>query len=113
MAYEQRDNGGSLFDNDRKERDTHPDRRGKALIGGVWYWVSAWDKYPDGKAAFLSLSFEPMTEEHIAKYANPAQQQYKPQQPKRQEPHNPPAAPSQRAASGPSDEVHTEDDLPF
>jgi len=32
MAYEQKPNTGSLFKNDRKEADTHPDYKGSALI---------------------------------------------------------------------------------
>ena len=44
MAYEVRDNTGTLFKNDRKELDTHPDYNGKALISGVEYWISAWIK---------------------------------------------------------------------
>lgn len=57
MAYEQKDNSGSLFANDRKESDKHPDRQGSALIDGVEYWVSGWIK--DGKKGkWLSLAFK-------------------------------------------------------
>ena len=42
MAYEQKPDTGSLFRNDRKETESHPDHRGSAMIGGVEYWVSAW-----------------------------------------------------------------------
>jgi hypothetical protein len=61
MAYEQKDNSGVLFRNDRKEKDTQPDHTGNALIGGVEYYISAWVK--DGKRGkFFSFSFKPKDE---------------------------------------------------
>lgn len=57
MAYEQRDNSGSMFVNDRKEKDTHPDRTGTAMIDGVMYYVSGWIKQ-GSKGQFLSLAFK-------------------------------------------------------
>lgn len=57
MAYEQRDNSGSIFVNDRKEKDTHPDRTGTAMIDGVMYYVSGWLKQGN-KGQFLSLAFK-------------------------------------------------------
>ena len=59
MAYTQKDNSGSIFTNDRKEKETHPDSKGSALIGGVEYWVSAWRKEGKGGVRFLSLAFTP------------------------------------------------------
>lgn len=57
--YEQRDNSGTLFKNDKREAETHPHAKGKAMIDGVMYWVSAWTK--DGaKGRFQSLSFKRM-----------------------------------------------------
>lgn len=57
MAYEQKDNSGTIFKNDRKEKDSHPDRTGTALIEGVEYWISGWVK--SGKRGpFLSLAFK-------------------------------------------------------
>ena len=59
MAYEQRDNSGTLFRNDRKEKDSHPNATGKAMIGGIMYYINAWTK--DGaKGKFQSLSFKPV-----------------------------------------------------
>lgn len=58
MAYEPKDNTGSLFVNDRKEKDSHPDSRGSALIDGVEYWVSAWRKESRDGRRFLSLAFQ-------------------------------------------------------
>lgn len=58
MAYELREGQGSLFKNDRREKDTQPNARGTALIGGVEYEVSAWTK--EGRAGkWQSLSFKP------------------------------------------------------
>jgi hypothetical protein len=48
-------NRGVLFDNDRKETDSHPDMTGSININGVDHWFSGWWK--DGsKGEFLSLS---------------------------------------------------------
>lgn len=55
MAYVQKENSGSLFKNDRKEKDTHPDYKGDINIGGTNYWLNAWVK--EGKnGKFFSLS---------------------------------------------------------
>jgi hypothetical protein len=58
MAYEQRDNSGSLFVNDRKEKENHPDSKGSAMIDGREYWVSAWRKAGKSGQKFLSLAFK-------------------------------------------------------
>jgi hypothetical protein len=58
MAYEQKDNSGAMFVNDRKEKDSHPDRRGDAMIDGKMYWVSGWIK-EGKKGKWMSLSFTP------------------------------------------------------
>ena len=58
MAYEQKDNSGSLFKNDKKEKDTHPDYKGTVKIGGVEYWQNAWVKETNGRKYF-SQSFTP------------------------------------------------------
>jgi hypothetical protein len=53
-----RDNSGSLSRNDRKEKETHPDFKGKATINGVDYWISGWTKENE-RGKWLSLSFTP------------------------------------------------------
>lgn len=61
MSYEAKDNSGTLFKNDRREKDTHPHAQGTAIIGGIEYWVSAWTK-EGAKGKFQSLSFKPKVE---------------------------------------------------
>jgi len=61
MSYEQRDNSGTLFKNEKREKDSHPNATGKAMIGGVMYYVSAWTK-KGSKGPFQSLSFKPVEE---------------------------------------------------
>lgn len=58
MAYEQKDNSGSLFKNDRREKETHPNAKGSAMIDGVEYWVSAWTKEARDGSKYQSLSFQ-------------------------------------------------------
>ena len=60
MAFEQRDNSGSLFKNDKREKDTHPNARGRAKIGGVDYFVDAWTKEAKDGTRYQSLSFKPV-----------------------------------------------------
>jgi hypothetical protein len=59
MAYEQRDLSGSIFVNDRKEKDSHPDFNGQCLIDGKAFWVSGWKKKTGAGKTWLSLSFKP------------------------------------------------------
>lgn len=63
MAYEQKDNSGSIFVNDRKQKETHPDRTGTALIDGTEYYISGWLKQSKDGKPFLSLSFKPKSQE--------------------------------------------------
>lgn len=59
MAYEQKDNSGSLFKNDKRENDKHPHMNGSCVIDGVEYWISAWTKpTKDGAGRWQSLAFK-------------------------------------------------------
>jgi hypothetical protein len=59
MAYEPRDMTGSLFKNDRKESDTHPDYKGSALIHGVDHWLDAWINEDRNGNKYMSLKLKP------------------------------------------------------
>lgn len=74
MMAETKNNSGVLFNNDRKESERHPDNKGKALIDGQWFWVSAWWKQ-SAKGDFQSLAFEPMTPEQVDQYCGGQRQQ--------------------------------------
>jgi hypothetical protein len=58
MAYTPKDNTGTLFRNDRKESDNHPNAKGTAIIEGVEYWLSAWTKVGKDGDRFQSISFK-------------------------------------------------------
>lgn len=54
-------NRGSIWKNDRKEMDSHPDFTGTLNVEGVEYWVSAWRRKEGAsdKAPALSFSIKP------------------------------------------------------
>ena len=58
MAYEAKNNSGSMFLNQKKEKDSHPDRTGSALIDGVEYWISGWVKKDKNGNPWMSLAFK-------------------------------------------------------
>jgi uncharacterized protein (DUF736 family) len=67
MAYEQKDNSGSLFKNDKKESDRHPDYRGTCMVNGVEMAMSAWLKTSAKGTKWMSFSFsEPYRKEAAA-----------------------------------------------
>lgn len=66
MAYTPKAGSLSLFKNDRKEKDSHPDYKGDGLdLNGNAVWVSAWIK--EGKSGkFMSLSLQPKEQKPAA-----------------------------------------------
>jgi len=57
MAYEVKDLTGTLFRNDRKTSEKHPDKKGSCKINGQEYWVSGWIRYSDNGEERISLAF--------------------------------------------------------
>ena len=49
---------GSLFKNDRKQNENHPDFSGTSEIDGKLYWISGWLKKSQ-RGDFFSLAFKP------------------------------------------------------
>lgn len=59
MSYQHKPGSGSLFNNDRKEKDTHPDFKGQAMLpDGTMVWLSAWRKESD-RGDWFSVAIEP------------------------------------------------------
>ena len=55
MAFMPKEGSGSLFKNNRKTSETHPDLTGTIMVNGKEHWLSAWKK--DGKSGpFYSVS---------------------------------------------------------
>ena len=58
MAFELKDMSGTLFKNERKEKDSHPDYNGTAKIGGNEFYMNAWIKESKNGKKFFSFSFK-------------------------------------------------------
>lgn len=54
MAFEHRENFGTLFKNDRKNGEKHPDYKGQINVNGQLLDIAAWIK-EGKKGKFLSL----------------------------------------------------------
>jgi uncharacterized protein (DUF736 family) len=59
-----KENRGSLFKNDRKEKETHPDYAGKVNVAGVEYYINAWVQTSQKGTKYFSLSFNPIEVEN-------------------------------------------------
>jgi hypothetical protein len=57
MAYTQKDMEGSLFKNEKREKENHPHMQGSCTIDGVKYWISAWTNDGD-KGRWQGLKFK-------------------------------------------------------
>lgn len=57
MAYEQRPGQGSLFRNEKKTTEKHPNLKGKVMLpNGELRWVSGWSKKTSAGEAWISLA---------------------------------------------------------
>ena len=60
MAFEFKEGMISLFRNNKKTEEKHPDYTGKAMVNGVIMYVSLWVRQLDGNAQpFLSGQIQP------------------------------------------------------
>ncbi len=58
MQYDN-SNRGSVWKNEDRKSDSHPQFKGSAEVNGVEYWVSGWLRKPDAnpKAPAMNFSF--------------------------------------------------------
>jgi uncharacterized protein (DUF736 family) len=49
-------NRGTIFKNEKKSEEKHPDMNGSINVDGKDYWISGWKKTSKAGTAFLSLS---------------------------------------------------------
>jgi len=73
MAYDNI-NRWTLNKNDRKEKETHPDYKGKLNVNGVDYWIDGWIK-EGANGKFISGSLKPVEQRQ---QSNGNQQSYQP-----------------------------------
>ena len=55
MAFEQKDNTGALFKNERKE-GKGPDYKGDITVDGTAYWIAGWLKESKNGKKYMSLA---------------------------------------------------------
>ena len=60
MGFETKDNTGSLFRNDKREKDTQPNATGRALIDGKEWFVSAYTNTTKAGDKYQKLLFKPV-----------------------------------------------------
>lgn len=58
MAYEHKENTGSLFKNDKDGNDKRPDFTGTAKVGGIVYKIASWVNNAPDESIRISLKFD-------------------------------------------------------
>ena len=68
MAYQHPENKGSVFKNDRKHQDKHPDYKGKVNVEGKLYDIALWktDRF-DGMSIAISEPYNAQPSNEIKK----------------------------------------------
>jgi len=68
-------NRGSIWMNDKKETENHPDFKGSLNVNGQDFWVSAWKRKEGANPKSPALSFSIQAkEESIGQIANTSQE---------------------------------------
>lgn len=99
MAYDN-SNRGSIWKNDKKQKETDADFTGALDVDGVQYWVSAWKRKADAKPSAPALSFSIKRKDEVHKHGVNQARQAAP-------------APAQRPQQAPQQFDDFGDDPPF
>lgn len=70
--FVQKELSGSMFKNQKKLTENHPNMTGSALIAGVEYYVSAWTKTDKNGNKWQSMSFTKKDQQKTRKQAEKA-----------------------------------------
>ena len=65
-------NRGSIWKNDDKQNDKHPDFKGSLVVEGVEYWVSAWKRKEGANPKAPALTFKIKPKDEAKQSAKPA-----------------------------------------
>lgn len=63
MAFEQKDNSFTLFENDKKGNDKAPTLKGKGMVGGKEVKIAVWKKIGKTGVEYWSGNIEPVAQE--------------------------------------------------
>jgi uncharacterized protein (DUF736 family) len=55
---ETKTNSGAMFKNDRKEKETQPDFKGKVNVNGMEMEIAGWKRQSQNGTAYISLVFK-------------------------------------------------------
>jgi len=81
MSNYDNSNRGSVWKNEDRKSDSHPQFRGSAEVNGVEYWVSGWLRKPDANPKAPAMNFSFSAKENQA-HSQPPQQSSQVQQAK-------------------------------
>lgn len=73
MADYDNTNRGSIWKNEKKETEKHPDFTGSLNVEGKEFWISAWKRRPDQSEKAPALSFQVRAKDESAANVKPAQ----------------------------------------
>jgi len=104
----------SLFVNDRKEKDTQPDRTGTLNVDGVEYFIDGWLKTAESGRQYLQGTIKRKEQQPQAAHRNQPQERTETRRPPPPKPRGPGSATSYGSAGGGSQGFDDDSsDIPF